>query len=71
MSNHLFFSIFYKVFKSEEWIYSRYHFAALEGVFYERFPYRNHVVLQEKSLHVSRFISLAPFGNKIKHKVFF
>jgi len=46
----------------------RYHFAALEGVFYERFPYRNHVVLQEKSLHVSRFISLAPFGNKIKHK---
>ena len=47
----------------------RYHFAALKGVFYERFPYRNHVVLKEKSLHVSRFISLAPFGNKIKHKV--
>ncbi|KAJ7987915.1 hypothetical protein DPEC_G00318190 [Dallia pectoralis] len=46
----------------------RYHFAALEGVFYERLPYRNHVVLQENTQHVSRFIALATVNNPEKRK---
>ncbi|XP_017296788.1 CWF19-like protein 1 [Kryptolebias marmoratus] len=46
----------------------RYHFAALEGAYYERLPYRNHVVLQENAQHVSRFIALAPFNNPAKKK---
>lgn len=46
----------------------RYHFAAVEGVHYERLPYRNHVVLQENAQHVSRFISLATVNNPAKKK---
>ncbi|XP_066524255.1 CWF19-like protein 1 [Hoplias malabaricus] len=46
----------------------RYHFAALEGVHYERLPYRNHVVLQENAQHVSRFIALAAVNNPGKKK---
>ncbi|KAL7867567.1 hypothetical protein SRHO_G00089510 [Serrasalmus rhombeus] len=46
----------------------RYHFAALEGVHYERLPYRNHVVLQENAQHVSRFIALATVNNPAKKK---
>uniref|UniRef100_A0A3Q1JCZ1 CWF19-like protein 1 n=1 Tax=Anabas testudineus TaxID=64144 RepID=A0A3Q1JCZ1_ANATE len=46
----------------------RYHFAALEGVHYERVPYRNHVVLQENAQHVSRFIALASVNNPAKKK---
>ncbi|KAL0964889.1 hypothetical protein UPYG_G00273930 [Umbra pygmaea] len=46
----------------------RYHFAALEGVHYERQPYRNHVVLQENAQHVSRFIALATVNNPEKRK---
>ncbi|XP_037551951.1 CWF19-like protein 1 [Nematolebias whitei] len=46
----------------------RYHFAGLEGSYYERLPYRNHVVLQENAQHVSRFIALAPFNNSAKKK---
>ncbi|XP_038123069.1 CWF19-like protein 1 [Cyprinodon tularosa] len=46
----------------------RYHFAALEGVHYERLPYRNHVVLQENAQHVSRFIALAAVNNPAKKK---
>ncbi|XP_067110297.1 CWF19-like protein 1 [Osmerus mordax] len=46
----------------------RYHFAATEGVHYERLPYRNHVVLQENAQHVSRFISLATVNNPAKKK---
>ncbi|KAI4888468.1 hypothetical protein NFI96_015928 [Prochilodus magdalenae] len=46
----------------------RYHFAALEGVHYERLPYRNHVVLQENAQHVSRFIALATVNNPGKKK---
>nr|CDS26941.1 CWF19 protein 1 [Hymenolepis microstoma] len=42
----------------------RYHFAATSGVFYERKPYRNHRVLQEKEKLVTRFIALANVGNK-------
>ncbi|VEL29607.1 unnamed protein product [Protopolystoma xenopodis] len=41
----------------------RYHFAASEGVFYERPPYRNHRVLQEKATNVTRFIGLAKVKN--------
>ncbi|XP_074011308.1 CWF19-like protein 1 isoform X2 [Numenius arquata] len=46
----------------------RYHFAALEKVYYERLPYRNHTVLQETPQHVSRFIALADVGNTSKKK---
>jgi len=47
----------------------RYHFAALEGVHYERVPYRNHTVLAESARHVTRFIALAAAGNTTKQKV--
>ncbi|KAK6487838.1 CWF19-like protein 1 [Huso huso] len=46
----------------------RYHFAALEGTYYERLPYRNHMVLQESAQHVSRFIALANINNTSKKK---
>ncbi|XP_060770280.1 CWF19-like protein 1 isoform X2 [Neoarius graeffei] len=46
----------------------RYHFAGLEGVYYERLPYRNHMVLQEKAQHASRFIALATVNNPGKKK---
>ncbi|XP_077449775.1 CWF19-like protein 1 [Stigmatopora argus] len=46
----------------------RYHFAALEGVHYERLPYRNHIVLQENAQHVTRFIALAKVNNPGKKK---
>lgn len=41
----------------------RYHFAALHECYYERLPYRNHVVLREKAKHVTRFVSLAHVTN--------
>ncbi|KAJ7345364.1 hypothetical protein JRQ81_001314 [Phrynocephalus forsythii] len=46
----------------------RYHFAALQNVYYERLPYRNHTVLQETAQHVSRFVALASVGNAEKGK---
>uniref|UniRef100_A0A8D0G4T9 CWF19-like protein 1 n=1 Tax=Sphenodon punctatus TaxID=8508 RepID=A0A8D0G4T9_SPHPU len=46
----------------------RYHFAALEKIYYERLPYRNHIVLQENAQHVSRFIALANVGNTSNKK---
>ncbi|XP_058527205.1 CWF19-like protein 1 isoform X2 [Ochotona princeps] len=46
----------------------RYHFAALEKTYYERLPYRNHVVLQESAQHATRFIALANVGNPEKKK---
>lgn len=46
----------------------RYHFAALEKTYYERLPYRNHVVLQENAQHATRFIALASVGNPEKKK---
>uniref|UniRef100_W5NK96 CWF19-like protein 1 n=1 Tax=Lepisosteus oculatus TaxID=7918 RepID=W5NK96_LEPOC len=46
----------------------RYHFAGLEGTYYERLPYRNHMVLQESAQHVSRFIALASVNNASKKK---
>uniref|UniRef100_A0A1I7Y275 CWF19-like protein 1 n=1 Tax=Steinernema glaseri TaxID=37863 RepID=A0A1I7Y275_9BILA len=45
----------------------RYHFVGM-GVHYERDPYRNHEILQESAQHVTRFVSLAPVGNKEKQK---
>ena len=47
----------------------RYHFAASNGIFYERKPYRNHRVLQEREKLVTRFIALAQVGNKGNSKV--
>lgn len=46
----------------------RYHLCGLEGVFYERLPYRNHQILVESSCHITRFISLAKVGNAGKQK---
>jgi len=46
----------------------RYHFAAGEDLFYERLPFRNHLVLKEQSKHVTRFLSLAAINNKKKQK---
>lgn len=46
----------------------RYHFSSMEGVYYERAPYRNHVVLQGQTRHVTRFLALAEYGNKNKQK---
>ncbi|XP_053138894.1 CWF19-like protein 1 isoform X2 [Hemicordylus capensis] len=46
----------------------RYHFAALQKIYYERLPYRNHTVLQESAQHVSRFLALASVGNADKRK---
>ncbi|XP_015392176.1 CWF19-like protein 1 isoform X3 [Panthera tigris] len=46
----------------------RYHFAALEKTYYERLPYRNHIVLQETTQHATRFIALASVGNPEKKK---
>ncbi|CAG0896043.1 unnamed protein product, partial [Cyprideis torosa] len=45
-----------------------YYFAGGQACNYERLPYRNHVVLQGKDQHVTRFISLAPVSNKEKQK---
>ncbi|KAI3830470.1 hypothetical protein MKW98_030633 [Papaver atlanticum] len=42
---------------------SRYHFAGTKGVFYSREPYSNH-----EAVHVTRFVGLAPVGNKEKQK---
>ena len=47
----------------------RYHFSGLEGISYERLPYRNHKVLAETTRHVTRFIALGAVGNKEKQKV--
>lgn len=46
----------------------RYHFSAIEGISYERNPYRNHKLLTGQSSHVSRFVALAKAGNKEKLK---
>ncbi|XP_065750296.1 CWF19-like protein 1 isoform X2 [Phocoena phocoena] len=46
----------------------RYHFAALEKTYYERLPYRNHIILQENAQHATRFIALANVGNPEKKK---
>ena len=44
----------------------RYHFVS--GPYFERLPYRNHKILNEKALYCTRFISLDSVGNKGKSK---
>ena len=46
----------------------RYHFSAIEGISYERNPYRNHKLLSGRTSHVSRFVALAKAGNTEKLK---
>eukprot|EP00124_Ichthyophonus_hoferi_P000769 Ihof_evm11s31 gene=Ihof_evmTU11s31 len=46
----------------------RYHFSGMQGVFYEREPYRNHIMLQSKPMHVTRFIALADIPATTKMK---
>ncbi|XP_048241532.1 CWF19-like protein 1 isoform X3 [Haliotis rufescens] len=46
----------------------RYHFSGLNGIFYERQPYRNHQIFAESGIHVTRFIGLAAVGNLNKDK---
>jgi len=46
----------------------RYHFAAIQGQYYERQPYRNHSAGAEMTRHVTRFIALAKVGNCEKQK---
>lgn len=46
----------------------RYHFSSLHQCHFERFPYRNHIILREKNKHVTRFISLASVANAEKQK---
>ncbi|XP_071511088.1 CWF19-like protein 1 [Diadema antillarum] len=46
----------------------RYHFSAMQNVFYERTPYRNHRILAESAKHVTRFLGLAKVGNAEKKK---
>ncbi|XP_022647085.1 CWF19-like protein 1 [Varroa destructor] len=45
----------------------RYHFTASKDLFYERVPYRNHMVLTEKAVQATRFISAAQVGSKEKY----
>jgi len=58
----------YLLSKFVDQIKPRYHFVGLEGVFYERAPYRNHQVLQEQARHVTRFLALAKMGNKNRQR---
>ncbi|CAL8106749.1 unnamed protein product [Calicophoron daubneyi] len=46
----------------------RYHFSSGGGYYYERAPYRNHRVLQEKASHVTRFIALSEVRNPHNRK---
>jgi hypothetical protein len=46
----------------------RYHFSATQDVFFERLPYRNHVMLAEKEKHLTRFLSVAKVNAKNKPK---
>ncbi|TPP63245.1 CWF19 1 cell cycle control [Fasciola gigantica] len=46
----------------------RYHFCSGNGSYFERPPYRNHRVLQEKASHVTRFIALADVKNPFNRK---
>ncbi|XP_037093404.1 LOW QUALITY PROTEIN: CWF19-like protein 1 [Pollicipes pollicipes] len=46
----------------------RYVFSGGQALHYERLPYRNHQVLRDQQVHVTRFISLAAAFNVDKHK---
>ena len=47
----------------------RYHFTAIENIFFERIPYRNHRVAQEKDKNLTRYLSLAKVNKSNKPKV--
>lgn len=47
----------------------RYHVAATHGIYYERAPYRNHVVAQERFRSVTRFVGLAAVKNPDNQQV--
>lgn len=46
----------------------RYHLSSSRTIFFERQPYRNHIVLSEMARTVTRFVSCAPVGNSTKAK---
>ncbi|CAG9564051.1 unnamed protein product [Danaus chrysippus] len=46
----------------------RYHFVPSKEKYYERQPYRNQSVHQDYKEGATRFIALAPVGNKVKEK---
>ncbi|ODN06030.1 CWF19-like protein 1 [Orchesella cincta] len=46
----------------------RYHFAGIEGIHYERVPFRNHEVLAQAAQHCTRFIALGKVANSKKRK---
>jgi hypothetical protein len=48
----------------------RYHFSALQNMFFERFPYRNHEMLAEKPTNLTRFLGLAKVNKSNKPKVY-
>lgn len=47
----------------------RYHVAATHGIYYERAPYRNHIVVQERFRAVTRFVGLAAVKNAENQQV--
>ncbi|XP_069681635.1 CWF19-like protein 1 [Periplaneta americana] len=46
----------------------RYHFCGLEGIYYERPPYRNHSVSGDTEEHATRYIAMAKVANTSKQK---
>ncbi|XP_021938616.1 CWF19-like protein 1 [Zootermopsis nevadensis] len=46
----------------------RYHFCGMEGIYFERAPYRNHSFSGDTLEHATRFIGLAKVGNSLKQK---
>lgn len=49
----------------------RYHFCGLEGIYYERPPYKNLDTGCDSGAHCTRFMALAPVGNVKKQKWLF
>ena len=56
------------VSKLAKYIMPRYHFASSQDEFYEREPYRNHVIMQEQPKLVTRFISISKAKQESKPK---
>lgn len=56
------------VSKLAKFILPRYHFASSENEFYEREPYRNHLIMQEQPKLVTRFVSMAKVREENKPK---
>lgn len=45
----------------------RYHFTSSKDFFYERVPFRNHMILTERPVQATRFISVSNVGSKEKN----